>query len=162
ILRSLGSSQNIEVDFLRLDAQHPELRPAAAAQTLEGALRPGSKYDVFILGDLAASAFRPEQGDQKSELELLRQRVYDGAGLMMPGGVHSFGPGDYGMRKNRDLPEPMEDVLPVIMTDRDHQDFNARLRADKHLMGKVKIRPAPSAAGNFLTVLTTTDKNVAL
>src|SRR5438874_6165771 len=112
ILRSLGSSQNIEVDFLRLDAQHPELRPAAVAQTLEGALKPGSKYDAFILGDLAASAFLPAQGGQPSELELLRQRVYDGAGLMILGGLHSFGPGDFAKT-------PLEDIVPVKMSEND-------------------------------------------
>ncbi len=44
ILRSLGSGENIEADFVRLDAQHPDRRSPAAAQTLAEGLKPG-KYE---------------------------------------------------------------------------------------------------------------------
>jgi uncharacterized membrane protein len=154
ILRSLGSAQNIEVDFVRLDAQHPERRPAAAAQTLAAGLKPG-KYDIFIIGDLAASAFLPGKSNEPSELALLRQRVLEGAGLIMLGGLHSFGPGGY-------AETPLADVVPVKMSPLDRQDFGSKLRADKHLTGAVHIRPTPQAANNFLTLLTTPEKNAAL
>ncbi len=154
ILRSLGTAQDTRVDFLRLDAQHPDRRPAAAAQTLAEGLQPG-KYDVFILGDLAASAFLPAKNGQPSELELLRQRVYEGAGLMMLGGLHSFGLGGYAKT-------PLADILPVKMLETEIQDFGAKLRDNKHVLGPVQIRPVPQAAGNFLTLLATPDKNAAL
>jgi uncharacterized membrane protein len=154
ILRALGSAENTRVDFVRLDAQHPDRRPAAANQTLTEGLQPG-KYDVFILGDLAASAFLPAKGGQPSELDLLRQRVQQGSGLMMLGGLHSFGPGGY-------AGTPIEDLLPVRMSPTDFQDFGAKLRENKHLLGHVKLQPAPQAAGNFLTLLTAPEKNAAL
>jgi uncharacterized membrane protein len=154
ILRSLGSAKNVEVDFVRLDAQHPERRSAAAAQTLAEGLKPG-KYDVFIIGDLAAAAFLPGKNNEPGELELIRRRVYEGAGLVMLGGLHSFGPGDY-------AETPLADVLPVRMSKNDRQDFGAPLRADKHLAGPVQVRPAAQAAGNYLTLLTTPEKNAEL
>jgi uncharacterized membrane protein len=154
ILRSLGSGENIEADFVRLDAQRPERRSLSAAQTLAEGLKPG-KYDVFILGDLAASAFLPGKNGEPGELELLRQRVQEGAGLIMLGGLHSFGPGGYAKT-------PLEDLLPVKMAETEIQDFGAKLRADKHLPGPVQIRPAAKHAGSFLTLLAAPDKNAAV
>ena len=45
--------------------------------------------DVYILGDIDSAAFRPE------ELKQLADVVSNGAGLVMLGGFHSFGPGGY-------------------------------------------------------------------
>src|SRR5205085_6595607 len=122
--------------------------------------RAGGKYDPCNLGDLAASAFRPSEGDQARQRALHGGRVGGGAGLMMLGGLHRSGPGDVGGPEGK--PGPLADVLPVKMTELDRQDFGAKLRADKHLPPPVQIRPAPQTAGNFLTLLTTPDKNAAL
>ena len=51
--------------------------------------KPG-KYDVYILGDVDATAFTTE------ELAELAAAVDQGAGLIMLGGLHTFGPGGYG------------------------------------------------------------------
>ena len=64
------------------------------------------KFDVFLLGDLDSSYLKPEQ------MQLLVQRVRDGAGLMMLGGYHSLGPGGY-------AGTPLEEVLPVNLGNRE-------------------------------------------
>jgi len=47
-------------------------------------------FDVFIIGDLDSSFFRPQ------EQRLMIERIREGAGLVMLGGYHSLGPGGYG------------------------------------------------------------------
>ncbi len=63
-------------------------------------------FDVFLIGDVDSSYFRLEQ------MEMIQQRVKDGAGLLMVGGYHSLGPGGYGGT-------PIESVLPVFVGDRE-------------------------------------------
>ncbi len=50
------------------------------------------KFDVFILGDIDSSYFRPQQQ------EMFVKRIRAGAGLLMLGGYHSLGPGGYQAR----------------------------------------------------------------
>ena len=59
-----------------------------------------AKFDVFIIGDIDSTYFKPEQQ------ELIVNRVKDGAGLIMLGGYHSLGPGGYDG-------SPIGGVLPV-------------------------------------------------
>jgi len=84
IRQALDASHDIHVDYLRLDARHPETRPGDLAESF----RPG-KYEVYILGDVDSTAFH------ESELHDLAEAVNRGAGLIMLGGFHSFGPGRY-------------------------------------------------------------------
>lgn len=58
------------------------------------------RFDVFIIGDLHSSFFRPE--DQ----QLLLERVSEGAGLVMLGGYNTLGPGGY-------ADTPLGKALPV-------------------------------------------------
>lgn len=57
-------------------------------------------FNVFLLGDIDSGYLKPQQ------MELIRQRVSEGAGLLMMGGYHSLGPGGY-------AGTPLEEVLPV-------------------------------------------------
>ena len=95
--RALSASPDVNVRYNRIDAVRPETRPGDLAECL----RPG-KYDVYILGDLDSTAF------EAGELESLAKAVYRGAGLIMLGGVYSFGPGGYANT-------PLANVLPVTM-----------------------------------------------
>ncbi|MEX0818501.1 MAG: glutamine amidotransferase [Pirellulaceae bacterium] len=63
-------------------------------------------FDVFMIGDLDSTYLR---GDQ---MELIRDRVRAGAGLIMMGGYHSLGPGGY-------ADTPIEELLPVFVGDRE-------------------------------------------
>ncbi len=63
-------------------------------------------FDVFMIGDLD-STYMPSE-----RLQLIRDRVTQGAGLIMIGGYHSLGPGGYGGTV-------LEELLPVDLGTRD-------------------------------------------
>ncbi len=84
--------QRTNMEGLKLDGL-----PSDAA-TLE-------KFDVFLLGDLDSSYWKPQP------MQLLVQRVRAGAGLLAFGGYHSLGPGGYGKTA-------LEAILPVVTGDR--------------------------------------------
>jgi uncharacterized membrane protein len=65
-----------------------------------------ARFDVFLVGDLDSSYLKPPLMQQ------LRQRVSEGAGLMMIGGYHSLGPGGY-------AGTALEEALPVFMGPRE-------------------------------------------
>ena len=56
--RALDSSPDIKVDYVRLDADDPQSRPADFADRF----RPG-KYNVYILGDVDSTAFLGRRAD---------------------------------------------------------------------------------------------------
>lgn len=95
-LRKVNASDKIQLDY------YPYLR---GRNLIEPKLFQDGEnaYDVFIIGDVPASAFGA------ANLKLLRKRIDDGAGLMMIGGYNNFGPGGYGNT-------PLEAVLPVAMS----------------------------------------------
>ena len=64
------------------------------------------RFNVFILGDIDSSYLRPAQ------MQLIRDRVQRGAGLLMIGGYHSLGPGGY-------QDTPLAEILPVFLGDRE-------------------------------------------
>ena len=131
--RSLDSSADVRVDYHWIDAQSPDTRPAALAD----AFHPG-KFDVYILGDLDSSAFEP------AELAELAKSVKAGAGLIMLGGFHSFGPGGYQQT-------PLAELLPVQMAALERQKFDEPIAGDLHLEGPVRIEP--TTAGEQLRVM---------
>lgn len=63
------------------------------------------KFNVLIVGDLDRSHLSNPQ------LDIIRNFVMEGGGLLMLGGYNSFGPGGYGGT-------PVEDVLPVVCGDK--------------------------------------------
>ena len=63
-------------------------------------------FDVFIIGDIDSSYFRPEVQ------EMIVKRIKSGAGLIMLGGYHSLGPGGY-------TGSPIGENLPVILGNRE-------------------------------------------
>jgi len=120
---SLDESPDIQVDYVRIDHRNEK------QVDLSRYLTPG-KYNVYLLGDLDSDVFRPQ------DLEALKARVADGAGLMMMGGFHSFGPGGY-------YATPLADVLPVKLGDAtDRQRFEDPDRPDMHIAGPLAMRPA--------------------
>lgn len=123
LLSSLDASQDIKVDFVRLDARDPRQRPV----DLLDRFAPG-KYDVYLLGDVDASMFTPE------ELTALASVVKGGASLAMLGGFHTFGPGGY-------QDTPLADLLPVTMDRNERQRPGDKMRTDVQLAGPIKMRP---------------------
>lgn len=121
--RSLDASPDMQVDFLRIDARERGTRPTDLAERFA----PGA-YDVYMLGDLDSTAFEP------AELEQLAQAVERGAGLIMLGGYHSFGPGGYGG-------SALAEVLPIEFDRFERQNFDEPIRGDLHLAGPLQMLP---------------------
>jgi hypothetical protein len=143
--RALDASPDINVLSQRIDAQRPETRPGDMPQWFQ----PG-KFDVYILGDLDATAF------QADELKHLADAVGRGAGLIMLGGLHSFGPGGYATT-------PLANVLPVQMDRFERQEPGSPDRADVQLPGPLTMRPTPLGALHFALMLAgTREENLAL
>jgi hypothetical protein len=120
IRRALDASQDIHVDYKRLDAKD---KPG----DLKDLFKPG-KYDVYILGDIDSSVF------SKDELADLAAAVDRGAGLMMIGGQHNFGMGGY-------ADTPLAKVLPVGMDRLDRLRTDEPIRKDQYWPGPLKMQP---------------------
>jgi len=132
---SLEGSPDIKLDLLHFRGDKTETRP----KELDEAFEPGA-YDVYIIGDLDADAFKPEQ------LENLAAAIDGGAGFIMLGGLHSFGPGGYGRT-------PLADVLPIEIGRLERQNFGEAIRDDLHLPGRVRMRPTRDGAAQYLMLL---------
>jgi hypothetical protein len=87
--------------------------------------KPGD-YHVYILDDLDAKAFKPE------ELQALADRVREGAGLIMLGGYHAFAAGGY-------AETPLADISPVELRNVDRQPLDAPIRQDIHWSSNIPI-----------------------
>ncbi len=124
LLLSLDASQDIKVDFVRLDQRDAKLRPVSLEKNFAR-----GKYDVYVIGDVDASSFTRE------ELETLASTVKAGAGLLMIGGFHTFGPGGY-------QDTPLAELLPVTMDANERQRLGDPIRSDVQLRGPLKMRPA--------------------
>jgi uncharacterized membrane protein len=121
--RSLDASPDLQVDFQWIDHRQRDRWPVDLSQPFQD-----SQYDVFVLGDLDATAPGPDN------LKLLAAAVERGKGLLALGGYHSFGAGGY-----RDT--PLADVLPIVMNRFERQDFDAPVRTDLHLPGPLRMLP---------------------
>lgn len=134
--KRIGGSPGREQRFLRSAlAQSPDLivtrqvfdyRQTEQSLTQELNRTP---YDVFVIDDVDAKAL-----DAKS-WQAIAERVQNGAGLIMLGGYHSFGPG--GHRSTA-----LADALPIRIGRAERQNFNAPLRKELHLKGPLQARPS--------------------
>ncbi len=122
--RALDGSPDIQVDYEWIDPRNRKDWPVDQGDRF----KPG-KYDVYILGDLDSSAFRPE------DLTQLADRVEAGAGLLMLGGQQSFGGGGY-------QTTPLAAVFPVEMGRHERQVLGEPPRADLHWPGPLAMRPS--------------------
>ncbi|HEY4761318.1 MAG TPA: hypothetical protein VIH42_12115, partial [Thermoguttaceae bacterium] len=131
IRRALDASPDINVDYVRVDPRDPGNRPVDLAERF----KPG-KYEVYILGDVDSVAFKED------ELKMLAQAVERGAGLIMLGGFHSFGPGGY-------FNTPLNKVLPVVMDRFERQNLDEPIRSDLQLPGPLSMRPTALGQMHF-------------
>lgn len=88
------------------------------------------KYDVYVLDNVDSLAM------DLPSWRALDDSVRNGAGFIMIGGYHSFGPGGF-------LGTPVGDILPVELGRAERQNFGEKLREDVHVAGPLKLRPAP-------------------
>lgn len=121
--RALDYSPDIRVDYVRIDPRNKSTRPSDLLERFQ----PG-KYNVILLGDLDARAFTSE------EMQALAAMVERGAGLMLLGGLHSYGPGGY-------APSPLAPLVPVAMDPLERQNFDEPIRRDVHLTVPTRLTP---------------------
>jgi hypothetical protein len=124
---ALAQSPDVVVERRLLDYDPPEV-------DLRDALKKGD-FDVVILDDVDARAL------SLTSWQALAELVRGGAGLMMTGGYHSFGPG--GFRET-----PLADILPLDIGPAQRQSFDEPLRKDVQLPGPVRMRPAAPLGTN--------------
>lgn len=118
---SLAQSPDIVVERRLINYSPPDAN-------LVDAIR-DAKPDVIILDDVDV------KGLNAASWNALAERVRQGAGLLMIGGYHSFGPGGY-------RESPLANVLPINIGPAQRQNFNEPPRTDVHLVGPLKMRPA--------------------
>ncbi len=134
---TLGASGDIELDEIAVLTRNRSQWPLDLSERI----RRGN-YDVMILENVDSRAiFQPTTGE--ATLAAIAEAVDSGKGLMMLGGVHSFGPGLYAQT-------PLADLLPIKMDVAEKQDFEGPIRADLHLDRELKLRPV---GGHFVTSL---------
>ncbi|OHB79236.1 MAG: hypothetical protein A2V98_06035 [Planctomycetes bacterium RBG_16_64_12] len=133
--RALDSSADIHVDVVHVNPRPPDTRPP----DLPERFKPG-KYEVYVLGDLDSSVF------EDGELADLADAVSKGAGLIMIGGVHSFGPGGY-------ADTPLANVLPVRMNRFERQALDDEISEDLHVPGPLKMTPTQIGRLHFTLML---------
>jgi hypothetical protein len=142
--RSLDASQDIKVDFVRLDPRDPKQRPVDLLEKF----KPG-KYDVYVIGDVDSSQLTAD------ELKALAEVVKKGAGLVMLGGFHTFGPGGYSET-------PLAELLPVEMDIRERQRIGEPTRKDVQLPGPLKMTPTqPLGERHYLMGIAEGDRAAA-
>ena len=145
-IRGVNLSDKIQLDFVELPARPNNLSPGLR---LEPELFEPGRYDAFVIGDVAAEAFKEGRNDF---LRDLAARVDDGAGLMMTGGLNSFGPGDYGR-------SPLRTALPVELPRGGAVD---RPDARDQIDGELPMLPTRLGNQSYLMLLTDPAENDAL
>lgn len=103
--RALNASPDIELDDRIIDRRSRQSWPINLGNDLTS-----DKYDAFILGDLEAAALG------KENIQALADAVGRGKGLLVLGGLRSFGRGKYGGT-------PLEALLPIKMDKLEGSDF---------------------------------------
>lgn len=150
--RALASSPDIKIDYHFIDSRTRNTWPV----NMSDYFQPG-KYDVYIIGDLDSTAFRPE------DLAALRQDVEHGAGLIMIGGLHSFWAGGY-------QSTALRDILPLEYSDLDkfdRQNFDEPPVANLHIIPGnqsegIKMLPDPHFGNISIMRLGNRDENRAI
>lgn len=133
--RALAASPDMDISLLTLN---PQERDSWPRMDLANYFKPGV-YDVVVLGDVDSRAFFPGSADRPADLQLLRDAVLQGQGLLMLGGWHSFRAGGYHLT-------PLAEVAPVKMDRRIDrfviQQFDEPIDQTLHIPGPLVMQPS--------------------
>lgn len=110
------------------------------------------KYDVYIIGDVPARFFELP-GQAKQPLQAIAEAVDRGAGLMMLGGLQSFGAGGY-------ADTPLAGVLPIHLNPADKRPIS-QFDPGLHRLEDLQMVPTPRGLQHFIMRLDSPDKNAA-
>lgn len=96
-------------------------------------------YDVYVIGDIPASVFRQSGTDL---LQLLAERVEEGSGLLMLGGLQNYSAGGYGR-------SAIARYLPVRLSD----NAPRPPQPDDHLSRRIQMLPTGTGLDHYLMML---------
>ena len=138
--RSIASSPYMEVV-----QQYVSLKGRSRWPDPRTSIEDDDPYDVIIIENLNARAIGT------AGLRRIAAAVDKGAGIMMIGGYHSFGPGEYSVTA-------LDDVLPVEMFDYERQQLGlgVKLQRDFHLQDEV---PVQLVRPHMITMITEASQN---
>lgn len=122
--RALRRFPDLQLTFRWIRRDTADRWPVA----LGDGLQPG-RFDIYVIGDLDASALGQQQ------LRQLADRVGEGAGLLMLGGLQTFGVGGY-------ADSPLADVLPIRLDASLRRSVGADPPATSQLEGPLKLQVA--------------------
>ena len=139
-LKLLNTTDQIQLDF-----QPIVFGKKSDRNDIDPEMFQRGRYDVFIIGGVPAKTFGPEI------LKQLAARVDEGAGLLMIGGLHSFGAGGY-------AETPLEDLLPVIMNKNEAISADEADPSQRHAEELVMV-PTAKGIGHYVMRIDAPDKN---
>ena len=120
--RVLSASPDMQVDFRWIDSARRANWPIDLKLPLD------VNYNVFIIGDLDASALRRE------DLQRILRKVQAGAGLGLLGGFHAFEAGGWSS-------SALAPALPFEPDRLARQPFNESVRESLHIKGPLQMLP---------------------
>ena len=126
---SLSVNEFMQIDFIEISPASRGTWPITRYEELFS----DPSYDLFILVDLDSRSLH-NPGLYTKSLDGLAEAVYQGKGLLMLGGYHSFGAGLYHQT-------PLADILPIKMSRTERQEFGSDVRRDLHVNEPIKLRP---------------------
>ena len=141
--RTLAASPDMQVAFRWIDSSDRSDWPVDLSDVLT------DEVDVFLIGDLDSSAVSPEQ------LARINDRVGQGAGLGLLGGLHAFEAGGWGST-------PLQPALPFERDPLSRQRFDEPIRESLHLRGPLQMLPDERFGGiSILRLADTPAENLA-
>ncbi|MGE5195326.1 MAG: glutamine amidotransferase, partial [Deltaproteobacteria bacterium] len=140
-LKRIDESPDIRLDFKPVREGLGGVRPQIEPEFFE----PG-KYDVYIIGSVRATSFGTD------ELKTVADAVNRGAGLLMIGGTHSFGPGGYAS-------SPLAELLPVVTLRTEVLPSNDEPDPSMHYDQPLAMLPTSQGLSHFVMRLESPEKN---
>ena len=142
-LRMVNGADKIQLDF------HEVRQGRFAKQSkIDPAWFDPGRFDVFIIGDVPADVFGPEL------LKRLNERLEDGAGLLMTGGIQNYSVGGYATT-------PLAEWLPVELNAADARP-TGKLNLATQVTGQLKMIPTDRGQREYVMQLGPPDKNRSL
>lgn len=132
-------------DKIQLDRYIPATSRSDSLVEIDPAVFDPGKYDAYIIGDVPAKVFGREL------LRRLAARIDEGAGLLLTGGVKSFGAGGY-------ADTPLVNYVPVELRASEFQP-NDEIAESLHHLGQLKMLPTTVGLNRFVMRLDSPDRN---
>lgn len=139
-LKLLNTTEQIQLDF-----QPIVFGKKSDRNDIDPEMFQRGRYDVFIIGGVPAKIFGPEV------LKQLAARVDEGAGLLMIGGLHSFGAGGY-------AETPLADLLPVMMNKNETISADEADPSQRHAE-ELTMVPTAKGVRHYVMRIESLDKN---